>query len=210
MRKNSKCAIYKLTPKETKQGVTFYEAVVVENVYNSSKKYDQWEMSFVKCVIFTDLPIEVANFDYDINKKPYAFENISNPERSIIRVLDFSVESVSAWQNGEKVMRDGKQIYNQKFYINECEFDKKDWKSDEAKTRELERKVAHFKSENMKLRNAVRNCNKKIDTLLNSISMKEETLTEIKNQLRELDGSKNIDYVEEKAFDVNNIKFEDM
>ena len=161
MEKNSKCAIYKLKECTNKQGQTFYEAVVVENIYNPSKPFN-WEMSFIKCNIFTNLPLEIASFDLQNNKNQLSFDNISNPEHSIIRVLDFSVENQTVWKKTKKNGKDyyeqqktneGKPLISQKFYIKKCEFDTPDWKAEESKIKfydkrflEQEQRIANLKA----------------------------------------------------------------
>lgn len=178
MRKNSKCAIYKLKEIEGKDGSKFYDAVVVENIYNSKKPHGNWEMSFVKCTIFTDLPLEIANWDLELDKNPYAFVNISNPEHSIIRVLDFSVESQSAWR-GDQPVKDsnGKQIYNQKFYVNECEFDTPTWKSEESKLKVAQKKLEEHKATISELRKENNTLKKEIEELKNIINNNDNTYT---------------------------------
>ena len=210
MRRYSRCAIYKLKDCYNWKGEKFYEAQVVELVRNSQNPTkDKWEISLVKCVIFTDLPIEVANFDLEKEKNPLSFENISNPEHSIIRVLDFSVENVQAWgkKEGSKyknrlVTQDGKKVINQKFYIHECEFDYKGWKSEERKLTIAQNQIEHFKNANSELRKTIQLQNKQI----NYYKEQNEKLKDIINGY----SNKSVDYRRERELDLDKIKFEDI
>ena len=93
----SKLALYKcelITPPNGQP--EFYKVVLCEKVYNSKKKLGgNWETVFSpQAYIFdTSIKLEPANFTLKKNEKDkFSFDNIENPESSLIRVLDFKFE----------------------------------------------------------------------------------------------------------------------
>ena len=164
MKKYSKCAIYTLQKYENQQGGTFYDATLVENTYNPKIPYaNKWEMTFYKCQIYTDLELEVANFDLDLDKNKYSFINISNPEKSIIRVLDFEYVNRTQWKGQTQLKTEmGKPVVKQYIAISNCEYDKNGYKTEERKLVDYEKRLEHQKEVNNALRKEIKRLEKEI------------------------------------------------
>lgn len=178
----SKLIIKKIEPQITQDGKEFLSVVLLEKVYNMKRPYaNKWETAQYKAQLFTDLPVEEAKFDLDISKDKYSTKNISNPERSIIRITDFKFEKVTAWKGQVQLKTDLNQpIMNDKFYITGCEFDKVGWKSNERIIREQKEKIEEQKklireqkNEIKKLQDAL--CNANTDLSRSNGSKTEET-----------------------------------
>jgi hypothetical protein len=145
MQIGSKVAIYKCELIEPPKGDKFYKVKIVEKVYNPKKtKGGNWHDYFVEAYIFDlSLDLEPAKFDLNVNKKDkYSYDNISNPEKSVIRVLDFKFEKHQRWWGGV-LQKDehGKPIYDEKFFIYKIADGTKVWRSDDGKYKVLERKI---------------------------------------------------------------------
>ena len=142
MEKGSRLAIHKLKEVE-KGGKKFYIATVLENVYNSQKPtFNGIETSFIKAYI-TDTSLELEEAKFDLGKSPnkFSFENISNPKNSIIRLIDFKTEIHSVWKNKSQVYDMlGKPVYETILFATKIMEDK-DYKTDNAKMKELQKKV---------------------------------------------------------------------
>lgn len=203
MKKYSKCAIYSLEQFESEENGKFYVAKLVENTYNPKIPYkNKWEYTFYKCQIYTDLPLEIANFDLELDKNKMNFINISNPEHSIIRVLDFEYINRTQWKGKNQVKNDlGKPIYNQYIVINKCEFDYQGYKSEERKDKELQTRLEHFKEKS----NSLTKENRRL-ALMNARN--EETILRLKEEIKSYKKEeKNIEILE-KQFE--NVKFKEI
>lgn len=180
MKKYSKCAIYSLEEFESEENGKFYVAKLVENTYNPKIPYtNKWEYTFYKANIYTDLPLEIAKFDLELDKNKMNFINISNPEHSIIRVLDFEYVNRTLWKGKTQCKNDmDKPLFNQYIAINKCEFDYQGYKSEERKEKDLEKRVEHFKEKS----NALAKENRKLNA---TISRNEETIARLKKELKQ-------------------------
>lgn len=148
----SKIAITKLKKVEPKDSDPFYLATVCEYVYNKDKKLGgNYETAFYNNVyIFTDLELDAADFSLEVdNTNKYDFKRISNPEKSIIRVVDFKYVPLTQWERGgfnQKKDDYGKPIIKQNFYLTKVEIDKQGWKRESSKVKSLEKKIEELKS----------------------------------------------------------------
>lgn len=207
MKKYSKCAIYSLEQFTTKDGSTFYDATLVENTYNPKIPFaNKWEMTFYKCQIYTDLELEIANFDLGVSKNALSFENISNPAHSIIRVLDFEYVNRTCWKGQNQVKNDmEKPIYRQYIAINKCEYDYPQYKSEERKMADLEKRLETQKENNNELRKKIRNLEKEI-------IKRDEELLEKNEKLNNIEITYNPKFKETKALPTKNnmVEFEDI
>ena len=207
MKKYSKCAIYALEQFKIKEGLTFYDATLVENTYNPKIPYkNKWEMTFYKCQIYTNIELEVANFDLGVNKNALSFENISNPAHSIIRVLDFEYVNRTCWKGQNQVKNDmNKPIYKQYIAINKCEYDYPQYKTEERKIADYEKRLEHQKEVN-------KNLKKKITQLEKEIIKRDEELLNKNEKLNNIEITYNPKYKEEKALPTkdNMVEFEDI
>lgn len=207
MKKYSKCAIYSLEQFTTKDGSTFYDATLVENTYNPKIPFaNKWEMTFYKCQIYTDLELEIANFDLGVSKNALSFENISNPAHSIIRVLDFEYVNRTCWKGQNQVKNDmNKPIYRQYIAINKCEYDYPQYKSEERKMADIEKRLEIQKENNNTLR-------KQIKRLEKEIIKRDEELLEKNEKLNNIEITYNPKFKETKALPTKNnmVEFEDI
>lgn len=207
MKKYSKCAIYSLEQFTTKDGSTFYDATLVENTYNPKIPFaNKWEMTFYKCQIYTNLELEIANFDLGVSKNALSFENISNPAHSIIRVLDFEYVNRTCWKGQNQVKNDmNKPIYRQYIAINKCEYDYPQYKSEERKMADLEKRLETQKENNNELRKKIRNLEKEI-------IKRDEELLEKNEKLNNIEITYNPKFKETKALPTKNnmVEFEDI
>lgn len=207
MKKYSKCAIYALEKFTTKDGLTFYDATLIENTYNPKIPFtNKWEMTFYKCQIYTDLKLEIANFDLGASKNALSFENISNPAHSIIRVLDFEYVNRTCWKGQNQVKNDmEKPIYRQYIAINKCEYDYPQYKSEERKMTDLEKRLDTQKKNNNKLRGQVRKLEKEI-------RKRDAELLEKNEKLNNIEITYNPKFKETKALPTKNnmVEFEDI
>ena len=207
MKKYSKCAIYSLEQFTTKDGSTFYDATLVENTYNPKIPFaNKWEMTFYKCQIYTDLELEIANFDLGVSKNALSFENISNPAHSIIRVLDFEYVNRTCWKGQNQVKNDmNKPIYRQYIAINKCEYDYPQYKSEERKMADIEKRLEVQKENNNALR-------KQIKRLEKEIIKRDEELLEKNEKLNNIEITYNPKFKETKALPTKNnmVEFEDI
>ena len=164
MKKYSKCAIYKLEKIETQDGQWFYNATLVENTYNPKIPYkNKWEMTFYKCQIYTDLELEIANFDLELDKNKLSFVNISNPEKSIIRILDFDIVNRTMWKGTVQLKNEfGKPKVNEYLAINQCEYNTDNFKTEERKIADYEKRLEHQKQVNSELRKKIKQLEKQV------------------------------------------------
>lgn len=150
MKIGSKLAIYKIDKVFDGKKGKIYKATVIENIQNFNNGIAVWEQHFFNGVsIHTDLELEEAKFDIELEeytityksgksftKKPnqFAFERISNPEHSVIRVLDFAYNKTFLYdkkrnRKKERLPRSTKEVVIVKddIEIYDCEYDKPDW-----------------------------------------------------------------------------------
>ena len=181
MKKYSKCAIYTLEKVEFGEGQSFYNATLVENTYNPKIPYgNKWEMTFYKCQIYTSLNLEVANFDLELDKNKYSFINISNPEKSIIRVLDFEYVNRTMWRGKTQLKNEmGKAKINQYIAINECEYDKQGYKTEERKLADYEKRLEHQKQVNAELRKKIKQLEKELCSKEDELLKKNEKINNV-------------------------------
>ena len=181
MKKYSKCAIYALEKVEFGEGQSFYNATLVENTYNPKIPYtSKWEMTFYKCQIYTSLNLEVANFDLELDKNKYSFINISNPEKSIIRVLDFEYVNRTMWRGKAQQKNEmGKAKINQYIAINECEYDKQGYKTEERKLADYEKRLEHQKQVNAELRKKIKQLEKELCSKEDELLKKNEKINNV-------------------------------
>lgn len=122
MERNSICAVYKAERKDYGDRRPYYAVSLMEKVFNPFiKKPNKWCYTFYNCKIYTDIEIEGANFDLNKNKDKFSFDNISNPEHSIIRVLDFSTVRLPKYKNGKLFYGDYVETYTIKDWRFESE-----------------------------------------------------------------------------------------
>lgn len=207
MKKYSKCAVYTLEEITTKDGSSFYNATLVENTYNPKIPYsNKWEMTFYKCQIYADIKLEIANFDLGVNKNALSFENISNPAHSIIRVLDFEYVNRTQWKGQNQIKNDmNKPIYKQYIAINQCEYDYPQYKTEERKIADYEKRLEQQKETNKELR-------KEITKLKNKIEKLDTIILDKNEKLNNIEISYNPRYTKEKELPTKDkmIKFEDI
>jgi hypothetical protein len=170
MKKNSKCAILKLEELEA-NGKRFYKATLIENIYNPKNPAVR-EFASYRCQIYTDLELEQADMSLELDKNKWSFVNISNPEKSIIRILDFEFIIKTKWKGTTQVKNDGgKPIYNEYIAIHDCIYENGNFISIESRLKKAEKKVALLQTENKKLRAENKNLNIQLDkseaTILN-------------------------------------------
>lgn len=207
MKKYSRCAIYTLEQFTNNEGQSFYEATLVENTYNPKIPYmNKWEMTFYKCQIYTDLELEVADFSLDLDKNQYSFVNIANPEKSIIRILDFEYVNRTMWKGKTKLKNDmGKDRVKQFIAIHACEYDKAGYKSEERKIADFEKRLEQQKQVNNELRREIRQLKKEL------VSRDEELLKK-NEKINNVELTYNPKYKPENALPTESdmIKFEDI
>lgn len=185
MKKYSRCAVYTLEKFTNNEGQSFYEATLVENTYNPKIPYmNKWEMTFYKCQIYTDLELEVADFSLDLDKNQYSFVNISNPEKSIIRVLDFEYVNRTIWKGKEKLQdttANNKKVDRIKRYIaiHDCEYDKAGYKSEERKIADFEKRLEQQKQVNNELRREIRQLKKELISRDEELLKKNEKINNV-------------------------------
>ena len=207
MKKYSKCAVYKLDEFENKEGQRFYDATLVENTYNPRIPFNnKWEMTFYKCQIYQDIDLEVAEFDLGVSKNALSFENISNPAKSVIRVLDFEYVNRSQWKGQNQIKNDmGKPVYKQYIAINKCEYDQTNYKTEERKIADFEKRLEHQKQVNNGLR-------KQVKQLEKELVKKDEEILNKNEKLNEIEIGYNPKFKESKALPTkdNMVDFEDI
>jgi len=191
MKIGSKLAIKRLKTYTTKDGRKFYNATLVEATLNSKiKKGNKWEYNLYLANIYTDLELEEAKYDIELEKKKIEYytpdgekkeffvepnrldvARISNPDHSIIRVLDFEFKSTTMQENGKPKKNEyGKVIYNNTLAITKCEYDCVNWKLPDKK---LELRVSAVEKQKTELVNKYRQQIKELKTELKKYNSKE-------------------------------------
>lgn len=165
MRIGSKLALYKLKLVYDGEKGKVYQATAVENFQVKTKYGNDWEYHFIPNItIYTNLELEIANFDKDIEPKVFtkkdgttfevkqssvSFDRISNPEKSIIRVLDFEYKIVNKRdKKGNLVYRPDKNVPYEipTFCIYKCEYDYPDWRLPE---KIFENQMEYYKNKHL-------------------------------------------------------------
>ena len=166
MKIGSKLAIYKLKLAYDGEKGKIYQATVVENFQVKTQYGNDWEQHFINNIlIYTDLELEIANFDkklapkvftkkdgstFQVEQSQLCFERISNPEKSIIRVLDFEYKIINKRnKKGNILYRPDKNCpyENQNWHIYKCEYDFAGWKLPE---KAIETEIKYYKKQHEK------------------------------------------------------------
>ena len=140
----SKVGIYKISKVEPKNAEPFYNATVFEKVYNSKNPINKWETAFYEAYIFdTSLELEPADFSLNNNEKDkFSFDNISNPDKSIVRVLKFKFENHTIWYGREQQKDNyGRPKIKPVFYLFEIEPNKSNWVNEENRLKKMQAKI---------------------------------------------------------------------
>lgn len=211
MERGSKLAITKIKKVEPKGSNPFYLLTVIENVYNQSRPYaNKWETVKYEAYVFdTSIEFECANFDLEKNKIKYHFENISNPQKSMIRVLDFKFENRTMWSGQEQIKdENGFPKFKPVFYITRFDLGNSRFITEETQIKILEEKQLQLKQTISDLRLENRSLRKELNLSNKKSAETKKTLRETKKELNSITQPK---IVEEKEFtDFDKIKFEDM
>lgn len=191
MKIGSKLAIKRLKIFTTKEGKKFYNATLVEATLNSKiMKGNKWEYNLYLANIYTDLELEEAKYDLELPEKKIEYftpegekkeffvkankldpARISNPDHSIIRVLDFEFKSTTVQENGKvKTNENGKIIFNHTLSIGKCEYDIGGWKLPDKK---LELRVATVEKQKTELVNKYRQQIKELKEKLEKYQVEE-------------------------------------
>lgn len=145
MKIGSKLAIKKLKLAQPKNGNPFYSLTVMETVYNSKRPFkNKWETVYYTAYIFdTSLELEEAVFDLGVDENnKYSFKNISNPEKSIIRVFDFTFENHYSYKDNQiEKYEDGSIKFIPTFYLNDVRLGNVKWHSDTTLINKLEKRI---------------------------------------------------------------------
>ena len=224
MKIGSKLAIKRLKTFTTKEGKKFYNATLVEATLNSKiMKGNKWEYNLYLANIYTDLELEEAKYDLELPEKKIEYftpegekkgffvkankldpARISNPDHSIIRVLDFEFKSTTVQENGKvKTNENGKIIFNHTLSIGKCEYDIGGWKLPDKK---LELRVATVEKQKQAM-------SEKYKAIIKDLK------AQLKNgNITETNEPKEENYVEEVAeletqlpkiyFEINDVEFE--
>lgn len=190
MRKNSKVSIYKLEKAESDKFKYFYKATLCELVRNSKKKKGgPWEYVFYNGVrIYTDKELEVANYDLGLNKEQLLdFVNISNPQHSILRILDFSYENITCYTMNGAMLTDssGRPKKTQKLIIYDFDYDCVGWKPEESKEKDLDKKMEKLK---VSYENKIQKLkDKNAEVLEKALSMEKAKIEKLKEKIIQKD-----------------------
>ena len=209
MEKGSRLAIYRLKEVEPKNGKKFYIATVVENVFNSQKPFNNGiEPSFMKAYIFdTSLELEVANFEGGKGENKFSFENITNPEKSIIRVEEFKVETHTKWNFRQQVKENGAPVYETLAYLTKVCKDK-EYKTDYMKDKLIQKQIDKLVKTGEKDKVKIKELKNEIKRLKYQIEKQNEIINEAKAELNIIPERKVAQKVRVKEF--GDVNFEDM
>lgn len=145
MRTGEKVVILKIHSKTEKDGKYVYRCDVGDSIQNLDYKKGCWELFCHNDVcIITNL--ELAEAKWNENDNLY-ISNVTNPQESVIRVIDFCYErrSMRNKDGSFQKTRTGTTKYNEFFCIYDCVFDSKRAKSLSMIIRELETKNKQYK-----------------------------------------------------------------
>ena len=124
-----------------------------------------------------------------------SFERISNPKKSIIRVLDFE------YKINNKRNAQGKIIYRpdknapyeyENWLIHNCEYDYAGWRLPE---KVFEKQINYYKTQNNKLRETISDLRKIIKEYENNNNDKDTTLIDIDGETLSIPTFKNMDLI---------------
>lgn len=214
MERGSRIAIYKLKEVVQKDGKKFYVATVIENVFNQHKPFNNgFEQVFVKAYIF-DMSIELQPATWGDLKgadKRFSFDNITNPEESIVRIENCKVEVHSKWNYGQQVKENGLPAYETIAYISKICKDK-DFKTDNRKEKEMLSKIAKLENNIEKLkvthREKVKELKNTIRRLTRQIEKQEEIVNEARTELNIIPNNKLNRKV--RVMEYDDVYFDDM
>jgi len=185
----SKLAIYKINKIDPPNGGTpFYKAIVFEKVYNSKSKLNKWETAFYDAYIFNnELELEPVDLSLGKNTKDkYSFDNIANADKSVIRVINFKYENHTKWYGNNQIKDDyGKPVIEHLFYLTEIEKNKSTWKSEERKSKDLEKKLEQEKEKTKIWKRKYLDLMAEINHLERKNKKSEEILKETKTSLKQ-------------------------
>jgi hypothetical protein len=152
MRTGEKVVILKIHNKTEKDGKYVYRCDVGDSIQNLDYKQGCWELFCHNDVcIITNL--ELAEAQWNENGDLY-ISNVTNPEKSIIKVLDFCYErrTIRNKDGSYQKTRKGTTKYKEFFCIYDCMFCEKRSKSLSMIIRDLEGKVKQYKKDLKELR----------------------------------------------------------
>lgn len=210
MERGSKLAIKKFKKVEPKEGEPFYAMTLMENVYNPQKPYaNKWETVFYEGYVFdTSIDFECADFSLEENKQKYHFDNIANPEKSMLRVLDFRFEHRTVWNGQEQVFVDGLPKYKPVFYITKFDLGKAKYISEETQIKNLEKKISKLEDKLVEIRAKYRSKEHDFNKLNRKFKERGKDLRGTKKELKEITEPK---VIKQKEYKENtNITFDDM
>ena len=187
MKIGSKLALYKLKLEFDTEKGKMYKATAVENFQVKTPFGQVWEQHFINnIIIYTDLELEIANFDvelepktflrkdgstYELKPSPLSFERISNPEKSIIRVIDFEYRITNQrMKNGRIIYKQGTNSPNENavFAIYKCEYDCVGWCMPE---KSCEKKLKYYAKGNELQKSKIAELKKEINALKKTEAM---------------------------------------
>lgn len=178
MKVGSKLALYKLKLEYDGEKGKIYKATAVENFSVKTSYGNTFEQHFINnIIIYTNLELEIANFDIDLPPKLYkkrdgstyefkqptlSFERISNPKKSIIRVLDFEYKIFNCRDKYNKIKynantKNPMEVSN--WIIYDCEYDYPNWKFPEN---DIQQELAEYKKKNIRLEQKILKLENKI------------------------------------------------
>ena len=195
MKIGSKLALYKLKLEHEGEKGKVYKATAVENFQAKTPYGNIMEQQFINnIIIYTDLDLEIANFDkelqpkvikkkdgtsFEIKQPALCFERISNPDKSIITVLDFEYKVLNGRNKQGNILytQDKKPYINSNFYIYKCIYGNQKYNAFELKDLQrkyqlLERKYNLLITQNKELKSE----NKKLSKQKIKISDKEKPI----------------------------------
>lgn len=209
MRNGSKMIIYSITKKAEFNGTPYYLGSFIEKVYNSNRgTANKWEYSIQKALFSTDLDIEPAIFNlHEDSKDKYSVKNISNPEKSVVRVLDFSVETVTQWQNGEPVLDENKRpLTRLKYTINKVCYEK-DYKSETSQMSNLKKKIEQLEKSREQDKETIADLRQKLGAKSHQISYRNKLVEKEKEKTARV--QKRLNTVIETQRQTNNTSSDD-
>ena len=195
----SKVGIYKISKVEPKNGAPFYNATVFEKVYNSKNPVNHWETSFYEAYIFNmSLDLEPADFSLNNNEKDkFSYDNIANPDKSIIRVLKFKFENHTVWY-GREQQKDsyGHPKIKPVFYLLEIAPNTSTWMSEDSRAKKLQTKLDaltllfkkkedEHRTKTLEMKKKITALQKELDKCKQIVEKHKDELEEGKNRLKE-------------------------
>lgn len=196
MKIGSKLALYKLKLEYENEKGKIYKATAVENFQVKTPYGNAWEQHFINnIIIYTNLELEIANFDvelppktietkdgrtFEIKQSPLSFDRISNPEKSIIRVIDFEYK-INNLRNkkGQIVYKQDKKIPQEfaNWIISNCEYDYAGWKLPE---KVFENQIKYYKKQHEKWKENIKNLKSENRDLKNKNKTLDEKILKLK------------------------------